>query len=247
MGLLQEISLALSPYGFNLIGTTAVTAYEALVPAQYHVASLLPQAKTIVVIGNGGGQFWSGFRTYCDTHPRYRQEHEHPLDDYTVTVLDLALTAMLERSGAAYRMLYPFRFATEPVSFMHLARAAGLAGPSMLGVMVHPVYGPWMALRAAVLIDQELTATPPAAGFDPCPTCVERACMSACPAGVVSVAKGWDIQGCVQHRLRVTGDCVDRCHARYECVYGREHRYPPDALRYHQQHSFALMQKYFEQ
>ena len=39
---------------------------------------------------------------------------------------------------------------------MHLARAAGLAGPSFLGVVIHPVYGPWMALRAALLINQEL-------------------------------------------------------------------------------------------
>ena len=245
MNLLNSIIDALAPYGLNLIGTTTVTAYEALVPTQYHVASLLPEAKTLVVIGNGGGQFWEGFRSYYQKRPSYLQEHEHPLDDYTVEVIEKTLTPILAQSGSAYCYCYPFRFWSEPVSFMHIAQAAGLASPSILGVVIHPVYGPWMALRAAVLINQELHAEPVAAGFNPCPTCVERACMAACPASAISTEKGWDIPGCVQHRLRVTTDCVDYCRARFDCVYGREHRYPLDELQYHQQFSFTEMKKYF--
>jgi len=244
--LLKTITSALAPHGLNLIGTTTVADYEALVPSQYHVASLLPEAKTLIVIGNGGGQFWEGFRAYCQERPGYLQGRRHPLDDYTVEVIEKTLTPILAQPGVGYRYLYPFRFWSEPVSFMHLARASGLAGPSILGVVIHPVYGPWMALRAALLINQEFRAAPTAAGFDPCPTCVERACMAACPASAVSVQKGWDIPACVQHRLRVTANCVDYCHARFDCVYGREHRYPLDELQYHQRTSFAEMRKYFE-
>ena len=246
MTLLTEITAAVSPHGFNLIGTATVAAYETSVPSQYHVAALLPQAKTLVIVGNGGSAFWEGFRAYCDARPGYLQGREHPLDDYTIEVIESTLTPVLERSDATYRYLYPFRFWTEPVSFMHLARAAGLAGPSILGVVVHPVYGPWLALRAAILLNQELYITPAAGGFDPCPTCVERACMAACPASAVSIDKGWDIPACVQHRLQVTSDCVDRCHARYNCVYGREYRYSIEELQYHQGHSFAAMRKYVE-
>jgi epoxyqueuosine reductase len=243
--LLGNFKTALAAYGFNLLGTTSVAAYEALTPSQYHVAALLSPAKTIVVIGNGGGEFWRGFRAHCEAHPHYLQEREHPLDDYTVETIETALTPQLQQVGATYRYVYPFRFWTEPVSFMHLARAAGLAGPSMLGVVIHPHYGPWIALRAAVLVDQELFAPPQAEGFDPCPTCVERPCITACPASAMSLERGWDIPACVQHRLRVTTDCVDYCRARFDCVYGREHRYPLDELQYHQQRSFAEMKKYF--
>ena len=245
MDLLNTIINALVPFGLNLIGTTTLAAYEALVPTQYHVSSLLPGAKTLVVIGNGGGQFWEGFRSYCHKRPGYLQEREHPLDDYTVEVIEKTLSPTLTPSGAAYRYLYPFRFWSEPVSFMHLARAAGLASPSILGVVIHPQYGPWMALRAALLINQELYAEPVAADFDPCPTCVERACITACPASAISTEKGWDIPGCVRQRLRVTTDCVDYCRARFDCVYGREHRYPLDELQYHQRFSFTEMKKYF--
>ncbi len=246
MDLLQDIHAALAPHGLNLVGTTTVAAYETLVPSQYHVVSLLPQAKTLVVIGNGGGGFWAGFQAYCHARQGYLQEREHPLDDYTVETIENALALCLQRSGAVYRYLYPFRFWTEPVSFMHLARAAGLAGPSILGVVIHPEYGPWLALRAALLIDQDLYAPPTAANFDPCPTCREQACMAACPASAVSAEKGWDIPACVQHRLHSPGDCTNRCHARYDCVYGRAHRYSSDELQYHQWRSFAEMRKYFD-
>ena len=63
MDLLQDIRAALTPHGLNLIGTATVAAYEALVPVQYHVAALLPQAKTVVVICNGGGRVLG--RTPC--------------------------------------------------------------------------------------------------------------------------------------------------------------------------------------
>ena len=81
---LDTLTAALGQYGLNLVGTTAVADYEALVPAQYQVTALLPEAKTLIVIGNGGGEFWTGFRAYCDDRPGYTQSHQHPLDDYTV-------------------------------------------------------------------------------------------------------------------------------------------------------------------
>ncbi len=246
MDLLSHIHQSLAPHGLNLIGTSSVAAYEALVPAQYHVKALLPQAKTIIVIGNGGGDFWRGFRSYCEARPGWVYTQEHPLDAYTVEIIETSLTPSLQAEDAAHRYVYPFRFWTEPVSFMHLARAAGVASPSLLGVVIHPKYGPWMALRAALLIDQDVFAPPQALGFDPCPTCTERACIAACPAGAISEAKNWDIPACVHHRLRVSGDCVDYCRARYDCVYGREHRYPLEELQYHQRQSFAEMRKYFE-
>jgi epoxyqueuosine reductase QueG len=246
MDLLEKITAALAPHGLNLIGTTPIAAYEALVPSQHHIASLLPQAKTVVVIGNGGGEFWNRFRAHCQVRPGYLQTHAHPLDDYTVETIETALAPCLRSADAVYRYLYPFRFRTEPASFMHLARAAGLAGPSILGVVIHPEYGPWLALRAALLLDQHLAALPPASGFDPCPTCRERPCLAACPATAIGLETGWDIPACVQHRLRSPHDCTNHCHARYECIYGRAHRYPPDELQYHQQRSFAEMRKYFE-
>src|SRR5688572_17927428 len=107
---LDNIIEALAPYGLNLIGTTTVTAYEALVPSQYHVSLLLPPAKTIIVIGNCGGDFWHGFRAYHEAHPGSPRDRAHPLDNYTVATIETALTPCLQAAGVTYRYLYPFRF-----------------------------------------------------------------------------------------------------------------------------------------
>ena len=248
MELLQDIMAALAPVGLNLIGTTPRADYEALVPSQYHITQWFPEAESVVVIGNGGGEFWGHFREYAAARPGYLQQHDHPLDDYTVAVMSARLTPLLDATRAQYRVIYPFQFFSGlTVSFMYLAQAAGLSRPSILGVQLHPRYGPWIAWRAAVLIDRALPALPaPAQDCEPCSTCVERPCIAACPAQAVSAARGWDLLACTQYRLRAPTDCAERCHARYTCVYGREHRYPEDELAYHQRLSLAAAQAYFE-
>src|SRR5262249_30131946 len=89
-----------------------------------------------------------------------------------------------------------------------------------------------------LLVSSVLTASRPADGFDPCPQCTERACIAACPGGAATAA-GWDVPGCATHRLQAEDACAARCHARFECVIGRPHRYPPDALAYHQRRALA--------
>jgi hypothetical protein len=156
-----------------------------------------------------------------------------PIDAYTRRTIDAAVAATLGAAAIPHRVLYAFRFPDDPVSFPRLGEVAGLGTRSLLGLLVHPVYGPWTALRAAVLVPFAVDLDRPAAGFDPCPSCVERACMAACPAGAVGPG-GWDVPGCAAHRARPDDPCASRCHARFDCVVGREHRYPEDALAYHQ-------------
>jgi len=97
-----------------------------------------------------------------------------------------------------------------------------------------------MALRGALLLDVATTAARPSAAFDPCPSCAERPCITACPADAVH-ASGWDAEGCAAHRVGTSGRCDDGCHARIACVYGRAHRYPADAIAYHQSRARDVM------
>ncbi len=227
---LSVLADALAARGINVIGAASVDAYDATLPASRTLGQLMPGARTAIVLGNGGGDLWSRFRDFCRAHPDHEAAPD-PLDRYTQLVIDDATARVFGDVPA--RVVYPFRFPAEPVSFMRLASVAGLGRPSLVGVLVHPVYGPWIALRAAILVPLVLTAPRPADGFDPCPTCRERACIAACPAGAVQPA-GWDIPRCATHRGGVVDPCAGRCHARVDCVLGREHRYPDDALAYHQ-------------
>jgi epoxyqueuosine reductase len=227
--LLSALERALAPLGLNLVGATAPERYDALVPAPYALGRLMPDARGVIVIGSGGSAFWTAFRAFCALNPEHEARPD-PLDDFTRLVVEEAARPLV---GPGSRFVYPFAFADDPVSFLALGECAGLGRRSLLGVLVHPVFGPWMALRAAILVPVALDVPPPDDGFDPCPGCVERACIAACPAGAVGDG-GWDIPRCAAHRVAPVDGCAERCHARFDCVLGRAHRYPPDALAYHQ-------------
>ena len=243
--LIGELGRALAPFGLNLIGVAAPAAYDALVPASHRLGAHAGAIRSIVVIGNGGGAFWAAYRRHLATHPAHA-ERAHPLDDFTSAVMAEHVVPLAARRGVRAELHLPYRETTPPVSFVHLAEAAGLGRRSLLGVLVHPEYGPWMALRAALFVDVALAAPRPAAGFDPCPSCRTRPCLAACPAGAVAHPAGWEVPRCVAFRVE-RGDanpCADRCHARLACVYGRQHRYPDEALGYHQGRAFAVMRRY---
>jgi hypothetical protein len=226
---LDALTAALASHGLNLVGSTAVEAYDAGLPAERKLLRWAPGARSAVVIGNGGGAFWDGFAAHRRTLPDAAPA-DHPLDAYTRELITRLVAPFVPASA---RIVFPFDHPAVPLSFQRLALLAGLGGPSRLGVLVHPEFGPWIALRAAVLLGATVALPRPAAAFDPCPTCVERSCMPACPAAAVSDA-GWDMLRCAEQRARPDDVCARGCHARLECVLGRAHRYPEDALVHHQ-------------
>lgn len=229
---LDGLAERLAPCGLNLIGVTPAADYDRGVPADVSLARVLPGTRSLVVIGNGGRSFWDAYARRARADPALARSAD-PLDDFTRAVVTAALADVLGRVCGA-RLIFPFEFGALPVSFVHLAECAGLGRRSVLGVLIHPVYGPWIALRAALALPEDAgPADRPADGFDPCPTCGPRSCMAACPAEAVGAA-GWDIPRCADWRAQVPDPCATRCHARVACVIGPEHRYPDAALEHHQ-------------
>jgi len=226
----DSIAHAVAPFGLNLVGVASVASYDAQAGSGPALAHHLDGAETVIVVGNGGGAFWDAYRRFCAAHRGWERRPD-PLDDFTREVVETSCAPLFRRTSA--RVLYPFGFARDAVSFTRLAALAGLGRPSLVGVLVHPVYGPWIALRAAILVRDRLEAPRPADGFDPCPSCRERSCMPACPGGAVAT-DGWSVPRCGAYRARPDDPCATRCHARVACVIGPEHRYPDDALAYHQ-------------
>ncbi|HXJ32490.1 MAG TPA: hypothetical protein VMS22_00500 [Candidatus Eisenbacteria bacterium] len=236
MEVVSTLAERLARSGLNLVGATSVAAYDERVPARHRIAPHLPAARGLIVVGNGGGAFWGAFRDACRARPE-RAEPPDPLDRFTREVV----TAAVNEPDA--RCLFPFDTAPVPVAFQTLAEVAGLGRPGLVGVLIHPVYGPWIALRAAVALPDVLTAARPADGFDPCPTCTLRPCIAACPAAAVG-PRGWDVPRCAAHRLAPADTCAGGCHARMECVYGQAHRYPSAALAFHQASARSAMAAY---
>jgi len=242
---LDNILRAAAPHGLNLVAAISVARYDATVKKISRASAIDPLARSIVVIGNGGGALWGALKAHVVRHPGW-WNRDNPLDDFTREVVERDIAAPIRGSGARCISVYPFMNNGPTLNFIELGKVAGIAGPSILGVTVHPVYGPWIAFRAALLLDEELDSPGDALGFDPCPRCIARTCIPACPANAVSLESGWDIPKCLTHRVEAEPDCAPRCHARAGCVLGPEHRYPDDELAYHQMRALRSMRPYYE-
>ena len=240
---LELIRAAAAPHGLNLVAAIPASRYDAGAATGARASEIDAGARSIVVIANGGGAFWTAFRRHAAHNPGW-SERAHPLDDFTRVVIEKSVAPALCGADPRCTVVYPFSGPT--LNFIELGKAAGLAGPSILGVTVHPVYGPWIAFRAALLIGELIDAPGEAVGFDPCPGCTVRSCIPACPVGAVGFPSGWDIPNCLRHRVEVEPDCAPRCHARAGCVLGPEHRYPDDELAYHQMRALRSMRAYYD-
>jgi epoxyqueuosine reductase len=245
MDALDLVSAAGAQFGLNLAAAISADRYDRAVPAKMRARTIDSEARSIIVVGNGGGAFWRAFTDHAVRHSGWR-DRENPLDDFTQTIIEREIVEPVRASGIRCTPAYPFMNGEATLNFMELAKLAGLAGPSIIGVVVHPVYGPWVAFRAAILVDVDIDAPGEALGFDPCPTCQTRSCISACPAQAVAFPAGWDTPRCLTHRVEVEADCAMRCHARTGCVLGPDHRYPEDELAYHQMRALRSMRPYYD-
>jgi len=243
--MLERIRRLAAPFGLNLIGTTKVADYDTNTASAARAQAIAPRARSIVLLANGGGAFWRAFKAFASDHPGW-SERANPLDDFTRSVVENEIVARLAASGERCVPVYPFMAGGPTLDFMDLGKRAGLAGPSILGVVVNPTYGPWIAFRVALLVEREIDQPGEAVGFDPCPGCTARTCITACPAAAVSAASGWDIPRCLTHRVEQEPDCAPRCHARVACVIGPEHRYPDDEIAYHQMRALRAMRLYYD-
>ena len=243
--LVQIIRGAGERFGLNLIAAIPVHRYDAVVTAPYRAAAVDGKAKSIVVIANGGGALWLGLRRHAEHNPGW-WEREHPLDDFTRAIVEKEIEPVLRQSGSRYTIVFPFMSGRATLNFIELGKVAGLGGSSILGVVVHPKFGPWIAFRAAILLEELIDAPGEAASFAPCPACTERSCIAACPTAAVAVPSGWNIPRCLAYRLESAADCMPRCHARVACVLGPQYRYPEDELAYHQKRALAAMRPWYE-
>lgn len=243
---IERVRAAAAPHGLNLVAAAPAVRYDRAVAPAYRALAIDARARSIIAIGNGGGAFWEALGRHARAHPGWMRR-ENPLDDFTREVVEREISPAAEREGVRVTVVYPFMQGAPTLNFIELAKVAGLAGPSIVGVAVHPVFGPWIAFRAALLVDEVIDAPGGAAGFDPCPGCTARTCIAACPAQAIEYPAGWNIERCLIHRVEVEADCTPQCHARSRCVLGPEHRYPADELAYHQMRALRAMRPYYDE
>jgi len=192
----DELRAAVEPSGFRLNGG-------------FHDED----GGTVAVIGHAGPLLWQRFSA---EQPGLDDPWgPDPLDRWTRATLApvadrFGATLVLPNDGPPYRPFQRWAQRAEPVH------------PSPLGLLIHPEYGLWHALRAALVFPDRLAAPGRAEGPSPCETCTDRPCLTACPVDAFD-GTTYAADRCAAHvRTEAGRDCRDRgCRARRACPVGK--------------------------
>lgn len=173
----------------------AASGFDIVVP--FDGARVDPDRRAGLLIGNTRA-LWPKFVAGKPAGP-------DPLDRY----VEAAIDPLVPEGG---RVIYAHRqYDGAFVAFQPLAVAAGLGSLSETNLVIHPEYGPWFALRAAIVVAGE----PPAVA--PCPPVCR--CGPPCRDALA--------------QAKDTADWRAWLAVRDACPVGREHRYSEDQLAYH--------------
>jgi len=226
-----DAARCLDAAGLSPRGALAIDRYDALVPPPWRSAALGPAAQSALVIAAGGRRLGAALARAPEAALA-----RDPLDAFVMRVVgEAALAAAARGSPARAAFAFETRGGVH-ADFVALGREAGLGASSRLGLLVHPAHGPWLSLRALLLLDAPLAATRPLAGFAPCDGC-PAPCASACHGGALAGPR-FDVSACGATRAREPA-CAQRCDARHACVLGREHAYAPAVEARHMEASRA--------
>jgi hypothetical protein len=218
---LSGVNRDLETAGFNLTGTLPAAEYDATVPGPWRIEETCPGARGILVVGNAGKALWPRFRSSPEAALR-----SNPLDRYTARILREVTSRFGEPRGFA---LYTEKRQDRYLPLVPLARRAGFGSPGRVGVLLHPLYGPWISIRGVLFIPDEvpIREAPP---FDPCTGC-PAPCADACHGGAVSEG-GLEVTRCFRAKI-LKSPCRTACDARSACIVGPEHAFPRDQIAHH--------------
>ncbi len=224
--------------GLNLVGWADAMKFDATQPRGRRATDIVPSCGAIVLLGSGGRANWEFLRTQIATELDEPRPGSHPIDDWSSDVA-IELLASLGRIGVGGAVVMPNDERT--LNFVQLGEMAGLGTVSpVIHQLMHPKFGPWVSLRAAVLVPGNPFGRPEPlvdSDFQPCHGC-HRPCVAACPAETYT-DEGPKLERCSSHRLG--GGCEGGCEVRRGCPVGAEHRYGPQEEAFRHAYSLFVM------
>lgn len=224
----ERVAKALLPAGIEPLGWFCLQASDFADGADRSLAN-----APAFLLGSAGSiwQAFSASAEFCDGNP-------DPLDRWTQRVVGAAVL----QAGIRAVALHPFGEPRWP--FQQFARRATGMRASPLGLLIHPGFGLWLALRAAIAFPDEKCAISNAHALNhPCDACAEKPCLTACPVDAFS-AGGFDAGACRSYLDSTPAsrddssfpDCMNAgCAARLACPVGQEWRHGGPQLRFHMQ------------
>ena len=212
--------------GLDLVQPLQVGWYNEVVGEQYRLPDFGRDDCLAILVGNTKA-LWLHFLEAMHNDPDL-QTSPHPIDAFTQRCVEAALAPVPCR--------WLTRYGHKPshsVALQRLAHVSGLAYLSASHLSVHRDFGPWIALRAACVIDIPGPTNKPTSPPQPC--ICESQCAPAFRAAMALTDQGKLTQEDVSKQWR------SWLAVRDACPVGRIHRYSDAQIRYHYQHDRRLL------
>lgn len=219
--LLRPLEERCAAGGLDLVQPFGVEVFNRGAPAHERLPGFGRANALGLVVGNTR-RLWETFREALRGDARLRSLAD-PLDAYVTTLVTRAAAALTPRTA----LFFAHVVEPTPIPVQRIAEAAGLAQLSPSHLSVHPVYGPWIALRAVVVVDVELADPAPALASRPCDACA-RPCMPAFEEALrVATATGAQLGAAIRDDFRPW------VRVREVCPVGQAHGYGEGQIEYH--------------
>jgi methylmalonic aciduria homocystinuria type C protein len=219
------LSERLAPLGFEVLGAVASDVYNASLDdklAAYRIELAEHDGPSVALVIGNTRRLWPLFLEAFATTTL--ADEADPLDAYSRRHVGAAA----ERLGSELGVVSSVRFSFDPppntVAIQRLTALAGVAEVSPIGLCVHPAYGPWFSLRAAVVLGVAGPgASTPAAT---CSGCASRPCLGPRERVMALGTAGFSRELLAEHWQSWLA-------MRDACPIGRGQRYGDAQVRYH--------------
>jgi methylmalonic aciduria homocystinuria type C protein len=227
----QEVSVAVAGAcavaGLDLVRPFAVHWYNDAVSDPFQLPTFGQRPCLGILIGNTRA-LWPRFLSAVRADPA-RLECADPIDRYVEAVVNDACAPV----PFARQCLWAH--GSRRVAIQQLAQRAGVAYLSPGHLSVHPIFGPWIALRAALVVDVAGPPDPAPVLLRTCDDCDVR-CEPAFARAAATLVEP-------VNQAAVTPHWQLWLAARDACPVGREHRYDDAQIGYHYSKDKALIRQ----
>ncbi len=211
---LNNIQSHSSQIGLNIFGIADGKPYQ----------DILKGCQSVIVIANGGSQMWNRFINEIRKTPHLLTKEEHPLDSWLQKNFEKA-----DPKPPPSRRWIRCAANDQFIDFRPLSLQAGLGHHSHLGLIIHPKYGLWISLRAAIFTTEYFKPTELNTD-NPCDSCI-KLCAKHCPGNAFD-ENGWLISHCASFH-QTSSICEISCSSRLSCPIGEDYKHSSLAHHYH--------------
>ncbi|MFT5430074.1 MAG: methylmalonic aciduria homocystinuria type C protein [Myxococcota bacterium] len=232
--MISVVRAGCSAVGLDLTHAFSTATYNALVDegdldSSFRLPDFGRDNALALLVANTRA-FWPAFTLAMRSDPALAA-HPDPVDHY----VEQRVTSLAASLPAATETRFSPELPPNRIAFQRLAHVTGFAWLSPAHLCIHPTFGPWISLRAVIVIDAQGPIEPDEPAVRPAVCGCENACSPMLAEAIAATAdKPLVLSTIVEtwtHWLAV----------RDACPVGREHRFSDRQIRYHYTRDRAML------